>query len=163
VGKVGKFGAEGSRTAPEGAGRDAPKTAEASENAARSAGSDAAVARPLARLGATASARFPGSPEERRFGSDGARAWGAADCRPANDASRPAAAGAPSPAPPFPAGGLHDVLISLRGAGPDRPANRLEDIPDQAQGASGASEREGPQAPGPDASPRLAGGGLPPR
>ena len=32
---------------------------------------------------ADASARFPGSAEERRFGSDGPGAWGAADRRPA--------------------------------------------------------------------------------
>ena len=156
MGKAGKFGAEGTWTAPEDAGGDAPQTAEASENAARSAGSHAAAPRPLARLGAglqsaAPQALAPSDPKRRSSGDPGNRAEAVA-----NDASGSASAGAPSAAPPFPTGGLHDVLISLRGAGPDRPANRPEDIPDQAQGASGASEREGPQAPGPDASPRLA-------
>ena len=37
----------------------------------------------LRRVARDASARFPGSAEERRFGSDGPGAWGAADRRPA--------------------------------------------------------------------------------
>jgi integrase len=128
--------------------------AEASENAARSAGSDAAAARPLARLGAglrAPQAPGPSDPKRRSSADPGDRAEASA-----REGSGSAAAGAPSPAPPFPARGLHDGLISLPGAGPDRPANRPEAIPDEAQGASGASEREAPRAPRPDARPRPA-------
>ena len=59
---------------------------------------------------------------------------------------------APSPAPPFPARGLHGGLTSLQGAGPDRAADLLKAISDEAQGASGASESEAPPAPGLDGS-----------
>jgi integrase len=129
--------------------------AEASENAARSAPGDAA-ARPLAPLGAglrsaAPQAPRPSDPKRRSFPDPGNRAEASA-----RDASGPAAAGAPCPAPPFPVRGLHDGLTSLPGAGPDRPANRPEDIPDEAQGASGASESGAPRAPGLDASPRPA-------
>jgi integrase len=153
--KAGKFGPEGAWTAPEGARGDTLPTAEASETAARSAPA-AAAARPLAPLGArlrlaAPEARRPSEPKRRSFPDPGNRAEASA-----RDAQGSAAAGAPSPAPPFPARGLHDGLISLPGAGPDRPANRLEAIPDEAQEASGASEREAPRAPRPDASPRLA-------
>jgi integrase len=149
-----KSGPEGAWTPPEGAGGAALQTAEASENAARR--STAAAPAPVALFGAglrSAAPQAPGpSDPKRRSSPDPAKRAEAS----ASDASGSAAAGAPSAAPPFPARGLHDGLISLPGAGPDRPANRLEDIPDQAQGACGASEREGPQAPGPDASPWLA-------
>ena len=136
---------------PEDAPTGTRIAAEASENAARSAGSHAAAP---ARLGP--GLRAPRAPErwdpKRRSSADpGNRA----EASP-SDAAGSAAAGAPSPAPPFPARGLHDGLISLPGAGPDRAANLLGDIPDEAQGASCASEREAPEAPGPDASPRLA-------
>jgi integrase len=47
-----KSGPEGSWTAPDGARGDGRQTAEASENAGRSAPADAAAARPLAQLGA---------------------------------------------------------------------------------------------------------------
>jgi integrase len=149
-----KSGPEGAWTAPEGARGDALLTAEASENAARSA--PAAAARPFAPLGArlrlaAPEARGPSDPKRRSFPDPGNRAEASA-----RDAEGSAAAGAPSPAPPFPARGLHDGLISLPGAGPDRPANRPEAIPDEAQGASGASEREAPRAPRPDARPRPA-------
>ena len=155
MGKAGRFGPEGAWTAPEGARGDTLPTAEASETAARSAPA-AAAARPLAPLGArlrlaAPEARRPSEPKRRSFPDPGNRAEASA-----RDAQGSAAAGAPSPAPPFPARGLHDGLISLPGAGPDRPANRLEAIPNEAQEASGASEREAPRAPRPDASPRLA-------
>jgi integrase len=154
--KAGKFGPEGAWTAPEGAGGDAPETAEASETAAQSARSATAAPRQLAQLGgdlrsAAPQAPRPSDPKRRSPGSPAVGGDGSA-----GGASGSAVAGAPSPAPPFPARGLHEGLISLPGAGPDRPANRLEDIPDEAQGASGASEREAPQVPGPDASPRPA-------
>ena len=150
--KAGKFDPGGAWTAPEGAGGDAPQTAEASENAARSAGSHAAAPRPLAPLGAglrPAAAQSPGpSDRKRRSSADpGNRAEASA-----SDASGSAVAGAPSPAPPLPARGLHDGLTSLRGVGPSRAANRLEAIPDEAQGVSGASESEAPRAPGLDGS-----------
>jgi integrase len=145
--------------AREGAGGAALQTAEASENAAPSAPSDAATAPALlAPLGAglrSAAPQAPGpSDTKRRSFPDPANRAEAS----ASGASGSAAAGAPSPAPRFPARGLHDRLSSLPGAGPDRPADRLEDIPDRAQEASGASEREAPEAAGPDASPRLAAG-----
>jgi integrase len=140
------------REAPEGA-FDA---AEASENAARSAPADAAAARPLAQLGAglrSAAPQAPGpsDPKRRFFPDPGNRAEASA-----SGASRPVAAGAPCPAPSFPPRGLHSGLTSLPGAGPGRPANLPEDIPDEAQGASGASEGGALRAPGPDARPRLA-------
>jgi integrase len=130
--------------------------AEASENAARSAPGAAAAARPLAQLGgglrsAAPQAPGPSDPKRRPFSDAGNRAEASA-----SGASRPAAAGAPSPAPSFPPRGLHSGLTSLPGASPGRPANRPEDIPDEAQGVSGASESGAPGAPGPDASPRLA-------
>jgi integrase len=154
--KARKFGPEGAWTAPEGPRGDALQTAEASENAARSAPADAAAARPLAPLGArlrAAAPQAPGpsDPKRRSFPDPGNGAEASA-----RDASGSASAGAPSPAPSFPPRGLHSWLTSLPGAGPARPANRQEDIPDEAQGASGASEREAPQVPGPDASPRPA-------
>jgi integrase len=149
-----KFGPEGSRRRPEDAPRGAHAPAEASEKAARRSSGDAPAE--VATLGAglrSAAPQAPGpsDPTRRSSPDPGNRAEASA-----TDASASAAAGAPSAAPPFPARGLHDGLISLPGAGPDRPANRLEDIPDQAQGASGASEREAPEAPGPGASPWLA-------
>jgi integrase len=150
--KAGKFGPEGSRTAPEGAGRDAPETAEASEAAAQSARSDAAQLGQLAGGLRSAAPQAPRPSDQKRrsprslaVGGDGS----------AGDASGSASAGEPPLAPPFPTRGLHDGLISLPGAGPDRSADLLEDIPDEAQGASCASESEAPQAPGPHASPRL--------
>ena len=156
--KAGKFGPVGPSERPEDTLAVAADAAEASENAGRSARSDAAAARPLARLGAglrstapqaSAPSDLKGRPPLRLL--DGA---GASD----SHASGPAA-GAHSPAPPFPARGLHGRLISLPRAGPDRPGNRLEDMPDEAPGASRVSEREAPEAPGPDASPRLAAQG----
>jgi integrase len=60
--KAGKFGPEGSQPAPEGAGGDAQETAEASENAARSAPAEAAAARPLAQLGAALRSAAPQAP-----------------------------------------------------------------------------------------------------
>jgi integrase len=149
-----KSGPKAPSTAPNDAPEAAFDPAEASENAARSAGSDAAAARPLARLGAglrAPQAPGPSDPKRRSSADPGDRAEASA-----REGSGSAAAGAPSPAPPFPARGLHDGLISLPGAGPDRPANRPEAIPDEAQGASGASEREAPRAPRPDARPRPA-------
>jgi integrase len=148
-----KSGPEGAWTAPEWAEKGASKIAEASEKAARSAPADAAFARPLAQLGAglrsaAPQAPRPSDPKRRPFPDARNRAEASA-----SGASRPAAAGASSPAPSFPPRGLHDGLISLPRAGPDRPANRPEDIPDEAQGASGASESGAPRAPGPDASP----------
>jgi integrase len=128
-------------------------TAEASGNApqapAGGAAAPALLAPPGARLRSAApEAPRPSDPKRRSSADPGNRAEASA-----SDALGSGAAGAPSAALPFPARGLHDGLISLPGAGPDRPANRLEDIPDEAQGASGASEREAPQVPGPDASP----------
>jgi integrase len=150
--KAGKFVPEGSQPAPEGAGGDAQETAEASENAARSAPAEAAAARPLAQLGAalrSAAPQAPGlsDPRRRPFPDPGNRAEASA-----SGASRPVAARAPSPAPSFPPRGLHGGLTSLPGAGPGRRANRPEDIQDEAQGASGASSGA-LRAPGPDASP----------
>jgi integrase len=151
--KAGKFGPEGAWTAPEGAGGDAPETAEASENAARSrsdaAAAPALLAPPGARLRSAApQAPGPSDPKRRSSADPGSRAEASA-----SDASGSAAAGAPSPAPSFPPRGLHSGLTSLPGADPGRPANRPEAIPDEAQGASGASESGAPRAPGPDASP----------
>jgi integrase len=99
MGKAGKFGPVGSRTAPEGAGGDAQETAEASENAGRSAPAEAA-ARPLAPLGAglrSAAPQPPGpsDPKRRPFPDPGNRAEASA-----SGASRPVAAGAPSRAQP---------------------------------------------------------------
>ncbi len=150
--KAGKFGPQGAWTAPEWAEKGASKIAEASENAPRASGGCTPPALP--RLGAgllAPQAPGPSDPKRRSSADPGDRAETSA-----RDGSGSAAAGAPSPAPPFPARGLHDGLISLPGAGPDRPANRPEAIPDEAQGASGASEREAPRAPRPDASPRPA-------
>src|ERR1700679_3168804 len=147
-----KSGPESAWTAPEGAGGDAQETAEASENAARSAPAEAAAARPLAQLGAvlrSAAPQAPGpsDPRRRPFPDPGDRAEA-----PAAGAARPVAARAPSPAPSFPPRGLHSGLTSLPGAGRGRRANRPEDIQDEAQGASGASSGA-LRAPGPDASP----------
>jgi len=91
---------EGAWTAPEGARGDAMMTAEASENAARSAPADAAAARPLAPLGAglrSAAPQAPGPPDPKRrsFPDPGNGAEASA-----RDASGSASAGAPSPAPP---------------------------------------------------------------
>jgi integrase len=95
-----KSGPEGSRTAPEGAGRDAPETAEASGNAARSARSEAAAPRPLAPVGAglrSAAPQAPGpsDPRWRSSADPGNRAEASA-----GDALGSASAGAPSSAPP---------------------------------------------------------------
>jgi integrase len=152
--KAGKFGPVGPSERPEDAPRGAHAPAEASEKAARRSIGDAPAQ--VAPVGAglrSAAPQAPGpsDPTRRSSPDPGNRAEASASA-----ASGSGAAGAPSATPPFPARRLHDGLISLPGAGPDRPANRPEDIPDQAQGASGASEREGPQAPGPDAGPRLA-------
>ena len=152
MGKVGKFGPGGAWTAREGAGGDAPQTAEASEHAARSAGSHAAAPRPLARLGAglrpaAPQAPGPSDPKRRSSADPGDRTEAST-----SDASGSAAAGAPSPAPPFPARGLHGGLTSLQGAGPDPAADLLKAISDAAQGASGASESEAARAPGLDRS-----------
>jgi integrase len=152
--KAQKCDPQGPSNPPEWAGKEALEIAEASENAARSAGSDTAAPRRLAPPGAglqsaAPQAGGPSDPKRRSFPDPGNRAEASA-----RDASGPAAAGAPCPAPPFPVRGLHDGLISLPGAGPDRSANGPEAIPDEAQGASGASERDAPEAPGPDASPR---------
>src|SRR3984885_11336292 len=147
--KAQKCDPQRSSTPPEWARKEALEIVEASENAARSAASDAAaaLAPPGARLRAAApQAPGPSDPKRRSFPDPGNRAEASA-----RGASRPAAAGAPSPAPSFPPRGLHSGLISLPGAGPGRPANRPEDIPDEAQGATGASESEAPQ----DSSPRL--------
>jgi integrase len=153
--KAGKFGPVRPSERPKDTLAVASDAAEASENAGRSARSDVAAARPLARLGAglqstAPQASAPSDPKRRpplRL-LDGA---GASD----SDASGPAA-GVPSPTPPFPARGVHGRLISLPRAGPDRPTNRPEDMPDEAPGASGVSGREAPQVQGRDASPRLA-------
>ena len=150
--KAGKFGPQGAGTAPEDARGDTLLTAEASETAARSAPAAAAAARPLAPLGArlrlaAPEARRPSEPKRRSFPDPANRA----EASP-GDAAGSATAGAPSPAPPFPAHGLHGGLIGLQGAGPDRAANLPEAIADKAQGASGASESEAPRAPGLDAS-----------
>ena len=155
--KAGKFGPEGAWTAPEWAEKGASKIVEASDNAARSAPSDAAaapalLAPPGAGLRSVApQAPRPSDPKQRSFPDPGNRAETSA-----SDASRPAAAGAPSPAPSFPARGLHSGLISLPGAGPDRPADRPEDIPDSA-GLGGRALRQ-TQAPG-----WPPGGAMPPR
>jgi integrase len=95
-----KSGPEGSRTAPEGAGRDAPETAEASGNAARSARSEAAAPRPLAPVGAglrSAAPQAPGpsDPRWRSSADPGNRAEASA-----GDALGSASAGTPSSAPP---------------------------------------------------------------
>ena len=152
--KAQNSGPEGALTPPEGAGGDALQTAEASENAGRSAPADpASASAQVAPLGgglrlAAPQALAPSDPKPRPFPDPGNRAETSA-----SGASRPAAAGAPSPAPSFPPRGLHSGLTSLPGAGPGRPANLPEDIPDEAQGASGASESGALRAPGPDASP----------
>ena len=151
MGKAGKCGPQGAWTAPEGARGDTLLTAEASENAVRSAGSDAAAAvAPRVRLGAGMCSAAPQAPEpsepKRRPSADpGNRAEASA-----RDAEGSAAAGAPSPAPPFPAGGLHDGLISLPGAEvpePPTPIPTGSHPGREARGASGASEREAPRAP----------------
>jgi integrase len=151
--KAGKFGPEGAWTAPEGARGDTLRTAEASENAARSAPADAAAARPLARLGAglrSAAPQGPGPSDPRwRSSADPENRAEAS----VGEASGSVSPGAPSPAPSFPPRGLHSRLTNLPGAGPSRPANRPEDMPDEAQGVSGASESGASRAPGPDASP----------
>jgi integrase len=144
---------------PEAAPEAAFDGSEASENAARSPASDAATAPALLAppgagpQSAAPQAPGPSDPKRRSFPDPGNRAEASA-----SGASGSAVAGAPSPAPRFPARGLHDRLTSLPGAGPNCRANLPGDIPDRAQGASGASEREAPEAPGPDASPRLAAG-----
>jgi integrase len=128
--------------------------ADASENAPRSAPSDTAAQ--VAQLGAglrLAAHQAPGPSDPKPCSSPdpGTRAEASA-----SDASGFALAGAASPAPRFLARGLNDELAGLSGAGPDRPANRLEDIAGEARGASGALEREAPEASSPDANPRLA-------
>jgi integrase len=100
VGNGRKFDPQGPSTPPEWAGREAWEIAEASESAARSARSDAAAARPLARLGAglrsaAIQAAGPSDPKRRSFPDPGNRAEASA-----GDASGSASAGAPSPAPP---------------------------------------------------------------
>jgi integrase len=147
--KAQKFDPLGPSTRPEWAGKEASEIAKVSGNAARSARSDAAAApAPLAAGLRSAALEAPGpsDPKRRSSADPGNRAEASA-----SDAAGSAAAEASSPAPPFPARGLYDGLISLPGAGPDRPANPPEDIPDEAQGATGASESEAPQ----DSSPRL--------
>jgi integrase len=152
----GKFGPEAVGARPEEAREGALRAAKASENAARSRSDAAAASALLAPLGArlrsaAPQAPRPSDPKGRSSADPGNRAEASA-----GDALGSAAAGAPCPALPFPARGLHDGPISRRGAGPDRSADLLEDIADEAQGASGASEREAPEAPGPDATLRLA-------
>jgi integrase len=127
--------------------------AEASGNAARSAGSEAAAPRPLAPVGAalrSAGPQGPGpsDPRWRSSADPGNRAEASA-----GDASGSASAGGPSPAPSFPPRRLHSALTNLPGAGPDHPANLPEGIPDEAQGVFGASERGASWALGPGASP----------
>ena len=149
------FGPVGASERPEDALAVASDAAEASENLVRAASLSEGSPAPLALFGvglrsAALEAPGPSDPKRRSSADPGNRAAASA-----GDASGSAAARAPSPAPPFLARGLHDGLISLPGAGPDRSADLLEDIAGEAQGASSASECEAPQAPGPDASPRL--------
>jgi integrase len=147
--KAWNLGPKASEERPGGALQSTPDAVEASGNAARSAHSDAAAAPALLGAGsrwALPEAPRPSDPKRRSFTDPGNRAEASG-----RDAAGSAAAEAPSTSPPFPARGLHDGLISLPGAGPNRPANRPEDIPDEAQGATGASESEAPQ----DSSPRL--------
>jgi integrase len=140
--------------------------AEASENAARSAPAAAAAARPLAPLGArlrlaAPEARGPSDPKRRSFPDPGNRAEASA-----RDAQGSAAAGAPSPAPPFPAGaaaaGTPAKLGPIASSGPaaqawgPRRPKVAEDRRDQAAGPSAPA----PPAPvGADGSPNPADGG----
>jgi integrase len=115
-----KSGLEGAWTAPEGAANDAPKAPEASENAARSARSEAAAPRPLAPVGAglrAPQAPGPSDPRWRSSADPGDRAEASA-----SDGSGSAAAGAPSPAPPELAGaaaaGTPAKLGAIASSGP---------------------------------------------
>jgi integrase len=139
-----KSGLEGAWTAPEGAANDAPKAPEASENAARSARSEAAAPRPLAPVGAglrAPQAPGPSDPRWRSSADPGDRAEASA-----SDGSGSAAAGAPSPAPPELAGAAAAGTPAKLGAiassgpaaqawGPRRP-KVAEDRRDQAAGPS---------------------------
>ena len=86
MGKARKFDPQGPSTPPEGAEKEAWEIAEASENAARSARSDAAAPRPLARLGAglrsaAIQAAGPSDPKRRSFADPGNRAEASAERR----------------------------------------------------------------------------------
>jgi integrase len=139
-----KSGPEGAWTAPEGAANDAPKAPEASENAARSARSEAAAPRPLAPVGAglrAPQAPGPSDPRWRSSADPGDRAEASA-----SDGSGSAAAGAPSPAPPELAGaaaaGTPAKLGPIASSGPaaqawgPRRPKVAEDRRDQAAGPS---------------------------
>ena len=130
---------------------EAQGAAEALDNAAHAAdlgaGAYALSVRGTDRRSAAPQAPGPSDPKRRSSADPGNRAEAAA-----SDAWGSDPAGAPSPAPPFPARGLHGGLTSLQGAGPDRAADLLKAVSDEAQGASGASESEAPPAPGLDGS-----------
>jgi integrase len=158
---------------PKAAPEAAFDRAEASENAARSAGSDAAAAaRPLARLGAglrsaAPQAPLPSDPKRRSSADPGDRAEASA-----SDGSGSAAAGAPSPAPPEFAGaaaaGTSAKLGPILSSGPAaqawgaRHARHAKAAEDQAP--SPASGSNTPALPAPvsaDGSPDPADAGAP--
>ena len=160
-----KSGPEGAWTPPEWAEKGASKIAEASENVARSAGSDAAAAlAPRVRLGAglgSAPPQAPGpsDPKRRSSPDPGDRAEASA-----SDGSGSAAAGAPSPAPPELAGAaVAGTLAKLGPIASVRPSTLME--PPRPEGHPGrgagrppleqsAPRAKAPRAPGPDATPR---------
>ena len=148
-GKSRKFGPEGAWTAPEGAGGDAPETAEASENAGRSARSDEAAALP-----ARPAWRWPAvgrTPSLRAIGPEGAPAARLLDRAEASDSDASGRCGAPSPTPPFPPAPPRPVTsLRSRSGPPIEPTGRHAG---QAPGASACRTRSA-QAPG-RGSPRL--------
>src|ERR1700722_13124651 len=164
-----KSGPEGAWTPPEWAEKGASKIAEASENVARSAGSDAAAAlAPRVRLGAglgSAPPQAPGPSDPKRRSSPDPAIRGEAS---ASDAEGSAAAGAPRPAPPQVAGAAAgdspaklDPILSSGPAAQAWGARRAQAWEDRALSPAVGSNAPALPAPvGADRSPASAGAGA---
>jgi integrase len=164
-----KSGPEGAWTPPEWAEKGASKIAEASENVARSAGSDAAAAlAPRVRLGAglgSAPPQAPGPSDPKRRSSPDPAIRGEAS---ASDAEGSAAAGAPRPAPPESAGAAAaetpaklDPILSSGPAAQAWGARRAQASEDRAPSPAVGSNAPALPAPvGADGSPASAGAGA---